>query len=869
MAGTVVVATAGGSGTAGLRSREQAATLDALPAAALGPISAALGVREHGFRIHDLTAVNAGQRLRARFSALGTTITDGRARVGISLAQFGAAGALRAVTQNAPRVEGNRVTIGHGPIREWWANGPLGLEQGFDVLTAPARASAAPLTLSLAVSGDLRARLAGAQVSLGGAGGSLEYRDLTATDARGRALAARFEVTPRRIVIEVDARSAHYPVRIDPLVEQAKLTDGAATSQEAFGISVAVAGSTIAVGADLRGSHGAVLVFTEPSGGWASTTAPTAILTEGSITGLGRSLAIDAHADTIVAGAFPSPQLICLGCTLSGGVFVYSRPASGKWTSSASPAELSPNDAPAGTQLGESVAIDAGGDAIVAGAPSHPVGSNSGQGAAYLFLRPASGAWKTTANQTAELLASGSGAAAGQASDALGQSVGISADGNTVVAGADARTISSHTEQGAAYVFLKPHAGWSAKVTQSAYLTASDGTTGSFLGHAVAIAGDLVVAGAPGAGAGGPGAVYAFRKPPTGWAGSATQNAKLTAAVGFSDDGLGTSVAVAGDGSTVLAGARGTGTPNDAPAALYVFAAPAAGWPAAASNLVEHESYTVPAPDTTPGSVFGSSVAVSGGTTVVGAPGESQRTGAAYVLGFPTPTVLITAPADGASYSQGADIAAAYTCSVTGSTFASCSGPVADGADIDTSALGSHTFTVTATTADGVQTSKSVTYSVVAVTTTSTTTTTSPPPPPPTPLLSHVSQSHPRWRAGRASATFTRRHHKKRPPVGTTFSFTINESATVKLTFTYAAAGRLARGRCVAKTKRNRHARRCTRQAGPLSFSVQPGAHKVSFDGVLTRRSRLTPGAYKVTFTATNSAGVSSNPSSLKFTIVK
>jgi hypothetical protein len=76
------------------------------------------------------------------------------------------------------------------------------------------------------------------------------------------------------------------------------------------------------------------------------------------------------------------------------------------------------------------------------------------------------------------------------------------------------------------------------------------------------------------------------------------------------------------------------------------------------------------------------------------------------------PVITITVPANGATYTLGQAIAAAYDCDDgTGSGIASCVGPVANGANLDTSA-GSHVFTVTATDNVGNASSASVTYSV-------------------------------------------------------------------------------------------------------------------------------------------------------------
>ncbi len=69
--------------------------------------------------------------MRASFGASGTLVRAGGATLGLRLLGYGSA---------SPRAHANRVTYQHGPVTEWYSNGPLGLEQGFDV---QARAAAA------------------------------------------------------------------------------------------------------------------------------------------------------------------------------------------------------------------------------------------------------------------------------------------------------------------------------------------------------------------------------------------------------------------------------------------------------------------------------------------------------------------------------------------------------------------------------------------------------------------------------------------------------------------------------------------------------------------------------------------------------
>jgi hypothetical protein len=147
-------------------------------------------------------------------------------------------------------------------------------------------------------------------------------------------------------------------------------------------------------------------------------------------------------------------------------------------------------------------------------------------------------------------------------------------------------------------------------------------------------------------------------------------------------------------------------------------------------------------------------------------------------------------------------------------------------------------------------------------------TTTGAPPPPPSPAISHVSQSASRWKAGKALPHISA---KSKLPTGTTFKFTLNESARVTLTFTQKVTGRRVGHRCVKQTRHNRHHSRCslTARRGSLSFTGHAGVNAVVFQGRISRRVKLAPGTYTLTITAINSARQSAAPKRLVFTIVK
>ncbi len=113
-------------------------------------------------------------------------------------------------------------------------------------------------------------------------------------------------------------------------------------------------------------------------------------------------------------------------------------------------------------------------------------------------------------------------------------------------------------------------------------------------------------------------------------------------------------------------------------------------------------------------------------------------------------------------------------------------------------------------------------------------------------LVQNARQSTTRWRVGGRLATFSR----AKTPTGTTFSFSLNEVATVTFSFTHRVKGR-------------------TVTAGGLTFGGHSGTNKVKFQGRLSSTKKLKPGRYTLVITAADSAGVRSAPQSLSFTIVK
>ena len=249
-------------------------------------------------------------------------------------------------------------------------------------------------------------------------------------------------------------------------------------------------------------------------------------------------------------------------------------------------AELKGSDTVASDEFGVSVAVSGTKAVVGTSGAAYP-------GRAYVFAKSASG-W----TQVAELKGSDTVAA-----DRFGASVAIS--GTTVVVGA----YDHAKDAGRAYVFTETASGW----TQVAELKGSDTVADDYFGWSVAVSGTTAVVGAVGH-AKYMGRAYVFTKTPSGW----DQTAELEGSDIVAQNGFGTSVAVLG--TTAIVGAEGyaKGTGR-----AYVFTETASGW---------KRVFVLKGSDTVTGDNFGTSVAISPTTAIVGAYGRADNAGRAYVF---------------------------------------------------------------------------------------------------------------------------------------------------------------------------------------------------------------------------------------------
>jgi hypothetical protein len=137
-------------------------------------------------------------------------------------------------------------------------------------------------------------------------------------------------------------------------------------------------------------------------------------------------------------------------------------------------------------------------------------------------------------------------------------------------------------------------------------------------------------------------------------------------------------------------------------------------------------------------------------------------------------------------------------------------------------------------------------------------TTPSPPGPTPAPQLTGLTQSRPSFAAARGSTPTIGTATRRRPLRGTTFSFRLDQDATVTVKITRKRSGRKVGRACRAPTRANRKRPRCTRfvAAKTLTRTAHVGVDKIAFSGRFGRKA-VPVGSYRATFTAANGNGTS------------
>ena len=276
----------------------------------------------------------------------------------------------------------------------------------------------------------------------------------------------------------------------------------------------------------------------------------------------------------------------------------------GTYTLDPSPVPLDPalDDGHPDDFFGYSVAIF--GNTTIVGA--HEDDANGiGSGAAYIFSK-SNGRW----SQVAKVLARD-----GLPGDKLGWSVGLTHD--AAIIGARSRA-DNGSRSGAAYIVTSTDGTWSEPLK----ILPLDGAANDEFGWSVSVSGDVAVVGAPGDGDLGArsGSVYVFRRTDGQW----QQSAKLIPQDGAASDYFGYSVSVSND--IIVVGAHGDDDGGDLSGAVYVFEWDGMAWQETAKLLAD---------DGAIGDWFGYSVSISGQTIAIGARNHDAQgpdSGAAYLF---------------------------------------------------------------------------------------------------------------------------------------------------------------------------------------------------------------------------------------------
>ncbi|MET0790020.1 MAG: FG-GAP repeat protein [Polyangiaceae bacterium] len=510
---------------------------------------------------------------------------------------WGCAGAMHelpSVEPVASETHPGGVEYRHADFDEWYLTGPAGLEQGFTVRRLPecaARGAALRIQLAFQTAdgfSSVPSNIPNEALLRAPGNRLLHYGQARAEDASGGEYAVNVELGVK-LALQLDATRAVLPLIVDPLawVQQTKLTptDGAAGA--GFGFVVAFSGDTALIAAPgdnhgLGASAGAVYVFVRSGTAWSL---QQKLVAQDGAAADTFGWAIALNGDTALIGAPGDDD----SATNSGSAYLFQRSA-GTWTQIK---KLTASDAMANDRFGTAVALS---NAVaLVGAPFADNGVIADNGAAYTFQGPA---WSA---QTKLL-------PIGAPRDHSGAAVAIS--GARLALGCD-------RENGYVVSFYDfVNGAWTAAL-------GGVSSTDPALAHyasALAMSANYTVVGA-----------QLMDPPKVSTLGSVlvvsnanhTVQSTLKASDGALGDQFGNAVAIS-ESDVILIGSPKDDDKGTDSGSAYVFGF-ANGW-------TQQQKLT--ASDGTQSDVFGWSVALSGGTALLGAPTYQTKAGAAYTESY-------------------------------------------------------------------------------------------------------------------------------------------------------------------------------------------------------------------------------------------
>jgi hypothetical protein len=467
--------------------------------------------------------------------------------------------------------------------------------------------------------------------------------------------------------------------------------------------------------------------------------------------------------------------------------------------------------------FGDSVALSADGNTAIVGAGFR--GEDTG---AFVYTRSG-----TTWSEQAALEGAGSGAKPGSG---FGETVALSSDGNTALVGG--RFQGPGNQEGAAWVFSRVGGVWTrsgAPMLRGAGEISSPvgSTTQAEFGGSLTLSRDgrvaLIGAWRDNTSRG---AAWVFERSGASW----IERAKLTALDEIGEGQFGKALALSADGSLALIGGNG---------AAWVFARSGDSWEQQGPRIKTADDPTEEERQ------FAGSVALSsdGSTALFGAQGFGEHaTGAAWIFRRSRSSFAQVQEFLGSTRTHEVNFGSSVALSASGTT-ALVSAP---GEFTRPPAGGGAAWVFVGPPWISLGGGRLNTGSA-------------------RPVLSHVSQSHRRWREHTS-----RRGRAGRVPHGTTFSFALNEAADVSLVFAQYINGSHSERGCVARRRTSHRRRPCELllNRGSLSVVARAGRNRIDFAGRLAHSS-IPPGSYDVAITATNGAGRRSSAARLTFTIVE